>query len=218
MANKILINYFQKISSKFIKTEKYSSRKYQEHIYFTAYLDFINNSTFYNRYTYSYNDVIITGKVLNNKVNMWRKLGIFDNIFNYFMNEYISCNKGHKLKIMSADTQFIPNKLASRTVIGRNKFYKNKNGIKISTITDRFGIPLDTILHPGNKYDSLLFQQIFSKIENKLDCDKFNKTKKFKQILLADAGYDSTSESLVADASYEYDIFITCGCLLLTII
>jgi hypothetical protein len=54
------------------------NRKHHEHLYFEAYLTFLNNSTYLNRFTYNVNLYDkIKGKYLNEKNNKWNKFGIF---------------------------------------------------------------------------------------------------------------------------------------------
>jgi len=70
--------------------------------------------------------------------------------------------------------------------IARNKFYKSKNGTKISFITDKFGIPLSILFNSGNVHD-LTF--ISGHVD---DLSKFNNLQTNTKIhLLGDKGYVS---------------------------
>ena len=91
---------------------------------------------------------------------------------------------------MSTDTQFICNKLANHNDVGRNKYYKGKNGIKLSTLVDRTGISIASNFHKGNCYDSKLYLPLLEKSEQIIEANKYKKSKKFKRNLLADSGYD----------------------------
>ena len=66
--------------------------------------------------------------------------------------KYYKRNYNNKLKYVSTDTSFIPNK-KGKDLIGYNKFYNRKNGTKISLITDSKGIPFNL-----KCYNSLIFQ------------------------------------------------------------
>ena len=81
------------------------------------------------------------------------------NSFNIFklsymtlLNKYYKRSYNNKLKYVSTDTSFIPNK-KGKDLIGYNKFYNRKNGTKISLITDSKGIPFNL-----KCYNSLIFQ------------------------------------------------------------
>jgi putative transposase len=98
-------------------------------------------------------------------------------------NKYYSKKeKKSDLNELSLDSSFIANKNGIEK-IGRNKFYKNKNGIKVTSIVDSKGIPIELLLSKGNKHDARIVPKIISKL-------KMNKTK-IKKYLLADKGYDS---------------------------
>ena len=47
------------------------SRKLKEEDYFKTYLNFLNNSIYFSRYETTVNNIKITGKYLNEKVNYW---------------------------------------------------------------------------------------------------------------------------------------------------
>ena len=57
--------------------EKYISRYMSEDSYFKLFLKFLDNSIFYSRHSSIYDEYIISGKYLNQKVNKWKKLNIF---------------------------------------------------------------------------------------------------------------------------------------------
>ena len=82
------------------------------------------------------------------------------------------------MKLLSLDSSFIPNKYATEK-LGRNIYYRNKRGRKISAIVDEKGIPLNIHLSAGNKHDARIAPKIISKIKVSGD------------YLLADKAYDS---------------------------
>jgi Transposase DDE domain len=87
----------------------------------------------------------------------------------------------------------LPNKHATKTdLVRRNTYYKNKFGVKLSTIVDVNGIPLNLLLEAGSAYDSTLVEHLFTDdILVGLKSGHYVTSKKFKKLLLADSGYDS---------------------------
>jgi hypothetical protein len=119
--------------------------------YFEAYLHFLDNSIYYSRFTYTINGKIIKEKYLNEKVNKWNNLGIFNKIHKYILDEY--------LKLESSNIKHMSTKR-----VGRNKFYKNKNGLKFTTIVDDNGTPLTVSINNGKICDSKLLISICDKM------------------------------------------------------
>lgn len=93
------------------------------------------------------------------------------------------------MKYQYIDSSFIANKNGKfkhngKRNIGRNKFYKNKNGIKLSIICDSLGVPNSVVFKPGNVNDSV--QNL-----NKLYTIAKNYNPKKKSIIMGDKGYDT---------------------------
>ena len=65
----LIISVCQKIPFKLWLT--HISRKLKEEDYFKTYLNFLNNSIYFSRYETTVNNIKITGKYLNEKVNYW---------------------------------------------------------------------------------------------------------------------------------------------------
>jgi transposase len=102
------------------------------------------------------------------------------------LNKYFKKSFNNKLRYVSTDTSFIPNK-KGKDLTGYNKFYNRKRGTKISLITDSKGIPFNLQCFKGNMYDSkilLLHLKHPDLIELKDIMPK-------KRCFLADPGYDS---------------------------
>ncbi len=167
-------------------------RKFKEEQYFEAYLHFLNNSIFYSRFEYSINGNIINGKYLNQKVNEWTKLQIFDNMFENIIKQYVSVKNLLNFKYLSIDSQFIMNKLGPTTKMGRNVQYKSKNGVRTSCIVDKIGIPLIYSINKGSSSDSLHLINMLEKLLNILPSpEKYKNSKKYNMYFLGDAGYDT---------------------------
>lgn len=63
------------------------------------------------------------------------------------------------------DSLFIQNKHGTEK-IGRNKFYKNKKDIKLTTIVDAKEVPINIKLSKDNKHDVQIALKILNMIEN----------------------------------------------------
>ena len=192
--NKKLINLFNlELNKKLNINNNYISRKATEEEYFIAYLDFISNSSYFSRFKY-FNERTkhyITGKTLNNKVNMWINLDIFKNIFNSTSNNYCESRNQSEFKYLSEDTLFVPNRMCNKNDIGRCVYYKSKNGLKIDTIVDINGTPLDISVSPGNQNDATIATKRIPIIANKINTKKYNNSLKYKTVMLGDAIYDN---------------------------
>ena len=105
-----------------------------------AYLNFIDNSIYYVRFNTIINGKIIKGKYLDEKVNKWTSLGIFEKMFKIAKDDY---KKVVESDIFHIDGNIITNKLCSDfTQLGRNTQYKSKKSINLQTVVDNNGIPL----------------------------------------------------------------------------
>jgi len=62
------------------------------------------------------------------------------------------------LKYQSTDSSFIENKIGVDK-LGRNVYYKNKRGRKITAIVDSKGIPINFNISEGNKHDYRIFKE-----------------------------------------------------------
>lgn len=191
-----LINLFNlELQKKIHINNNYISRKATEDEYFIAYLNFMSNCTYYSRFKY-YNErtkQYITGKTLNNKVIKWNKLGIFENIFCNTSNIYIESRNRCKLKYISEDTLFVPNRMCNKKEVGRCVYYKSKNGLKIDFAVDVEGSPLDISIASGNQNDATIAINRIPVIANKINTKKYRDSQKYRTIILGDAIYDNAN-------------------------
>ena len=103
---------------------------------------------------------MIKGKYLNQKVNNWRRYGLFDQMYSYTLQLY---KKKNKSKIYHIDGKIITNRYCSQSnKLGRNTLgdalaislnrvqgntrYKSKKSINLQTVTDDQGVPLGQII------------------------------------------------------------------------
>lgn len=140
----------------------------------------------------------INGKLLNSKHNEFIKYKIYDLAYRELINKYILKNTHHKLKYLSIDTLFVKNKGIFVTRydkinknIGRNKFYKNKRGIKVSTIVDSNGVPLNLECFMGNSNDAKFVDRLYH--NSFVDFSLVNKKYKKKSYFLGDKAYDTNN-------------------------
>ena len=102
------------------------------------------------------------------------------------LNKYIYRTPSKKLKFISTDTSFIPNK-CGQNKIGYNKFYNRKYGSKISLISDNRGNAINVKVYKGNKSDSKILLDHL-KNDYLINNNMLNSNIKY---FLADAGYDT---------------------------
>jgi transposase len=113
------------------------------------------------------------------------KYKIFEISYVYLLNKYLKRGINNKLKYVTTDTTFIPNK-RGKDLIGFNKYYNKKKGTKISIITDSKGIPFNIAFYKGNKNDGRIFlDQIKKQKLTILDKNKSN-----TRLFMADPAYD----------------------------
>ena len=109
------------------------------------------------------------------------KFNIFKKLFHHLRTIFMS---KHSTNVQLIDSSFVMNKYG-KNKIKRNKFFKNKNCNKISTITDIHGVPISILVNSGNVHDLSFINRHMN--------DLFILNKKFNQniILLADKSYES---------------------------
>lgn len=165
-------------------TVNYPSRKVDEITYFKEIVYVLTSNTYWSRYRGP-----IKWKVLHNKHIEYIKNGFYNELYKRIINQYIQ-KKGYSiLKIQSTDTSFIPNKCCSK--LPRNKYYKSKRGLKISSINDINGIPLSLIVSEGSKNDSKLLIDTYNEMTINPQTNKYKQSNRHKQYFLADKGYDT---------------------------
>jgi len=124
------------------------------------------------------------------------KTNVFTDFFTYLRNLY---TKQHSYTIQIIDSTFIQNKFGKQH-IGRNKFFKSKNGNKVSLVTDEHGIPISIYVGLGNLHDLTIAEHHYT--------DFYILTKKKHRVtLLADKGY--VSKKFQSELSkYNYDLMV----------
>lgn len=164
------------------KKEEYKrNKKHTTRDYTRGIIEVVSNNISWRRYNGK-----ICGKVLNNKHNYYCKLGVYDEIYNRMLGEYLEKTKKETLKILSVDSTFIENKNGTDN-LGRNTYYKNKRGRKITTIVDTKGVPITVDISEGNRSDYKLFDKAMHKLKESKLLEKMSG----KGVFLADKGYDS---------------------------
>ena len=81
--------------------------------------------------------------------------------------------------------------IKEETFIDFNKYNGRKKYLKLSTMGDQYGIPFVTIPISSKQYDNTTLQETIKSVPINLNTLRNSKVNRFKQILIADAGYDS---------------------------
>ena len=178
-----LINELEKNKNK----EKIHNIKYSIEEYVTEILYVCRNLSYWNSYRGKFNY-----KTLYNKHLYFSKNEIFKKAYKIILDDYLKKNKFEKIKYLSIDTSFIGNKKGCKinnNKIPRNKFFKGKKCIKISSITDKNGIPLSLLTFGGNINDAETFKKTYN--DMLIVKGSHIKGNKYKSYFMADSGYCS---------------------------
>lgn len=173
----IVVNIINELEPQ--KDESYKRNlKYTNRDYICCIIEVLSNNVSWRKYNGK-----IDGRVLNNKHNYYSKLGVYERLCEISLENYQSkdINKSNS-NYQSIDSSFVSNKYGTEE-IGRNTFYKNKNGRKITALVDEKGIPLKIDISRGNTHDAKIAPRVLENIdENKSESRKY---------ILGDKGYDS---------------------------
>jgi transposase len=181
--NTSFIQIFEEILNKHYKPT-YNSRKIKEIEYFKEIMNVLKSNTYWSHYKGP-----INYKVLNNKHNEYIKKGLYDELYKLTLGKYLNKMGKQVLKYQSTDTSFIFNKKCRG--LNRNKYFKSKKGVKISTINDANGIPLSIFVSNGNVNDAHVFHDTYKNMLVDTETYKYKNVNKHKHYFLADKGYDS---------------------------
>ena len=152
--------------------------------YFKGILNLLNNSLYWSRYNHN-----ISGKLLNNKHHEYIRKGYYNKLVKTIIEMYINTQDYYIFKFLSTDTSFIPNKYCTK--VGRNKFYRNKKGLKLSNIVDVNGVSLSFFITEGNVNDAKIFMDTYKNMKVDTHANKYKSSNRHKQYMLADKGYDT---------------------------
>jgi hypothetical protein len=121
------------------KNQKYShNKKYSITDYVEGIIEVLSNNVSWRKYNGK-----INGRVLNNKHNYYTKIGVYEKLYKINIDSYLKQNK-KSIKVLSIDSTFIPNKNGIEK-LGRNIYYKNKRGRKITVAVVRFYLWMQSI-------------------------------------------------------------------------
>jgi hypothetical protein len=140
-----LLKLFEEVMDK--PKEQYK-RTHKLSDYLEGIIEILANNISWRRYNGK-----INGRVLNNKHNLLCKKGIYEKVYEKLREKELNKeNMKEENEILSIDTSFIPNKnglCKSENNIGKNHFYNNKNGTKLSAIVNKNKFPLVLSLKAG---------------------------------------------------------------------
>ena len=151
LKNNDFVGLFAEIIEKY-SFKKATNRKYSSLQYAQCIIDVLSYNSSWRGYK-----GIIDGRILNNKHNQLVKIGAYNELMELCQKSYFKKNKTSKLKYQSIDSSFVKNKYGTE-MVKRNTYYKNKKGIKISTIVNEVGVPISIDIDSANKHDSNLFE------------------------------------------------------------
>ena len=124
-------------------------------------------------------------KTIYHYFSIWSKANIFEYAYQDILNVY-SKIKGISDELI-VDTSFIKN-VFGRDCVGPSPFDRGRKATKVSTITDKYGVPVVFSFHKGNKNDSRTLYHTLQKIKQpiigkKLYADKIYDTQNCREIL-----------------------------------
>jgi hypothetical protein len=153
--------------------------------------DYLNGIIDVIQTTHSWRQYIgpIDGRVLNNQFHKYIKMNLFESTYQFILNKYFSYNKPKKTKRLSIDSTFARSKGLING--GYSKFHDRKKGLKLSGISDSNNVMLSLSVYRGNINDNITIKPSFDKQLINPCTYKYRKTNRYKQTILADAGYHS---------------------------
>ena len=182
MLMKLLVeNLKPLINQKYVR-----NKKYEEIDFIDGIIDIIDNCTYWTRYKGH-----IDGGYLNKKHLQYCKWGIYDCLYNIILKFYYENNKFEKIKYQSIDTTFVRNLYGSE-MKGMNVQYKSKNGLKVSYITDKIGVPISIAMAGGNEHDCKIAKQQINEFLIDPETNRVKNNNRYKQTMFADAIYYET--------------------------
>jgi len=124
-------------------------------------------------------------KTIYHYFSIWSKASIFESAYGDVLKVYRKV-KGVSDEII-VDTSFIKN-VFGRDCVGPSPFDRGRKATKVSTITDKFGVPLVFTFHRGNRNNSRTLYHTIQKCKcpiagKKLYADKIYDTSHCKEVL-----------------------------------
>lgn len=110
-------------------------------------------------------------------------MNIFKDTYKELLTKYIKKSANNKLKFILSDTSTVYNKYNADKV-KRNAYFKNKKVVKITAITEKYGMPLHIDVVSGNHNDVKILKE---QLDNELYIDINSNSNMY---FLADKGYD----------------------------
>jgi len=186
---------------------KYSpNTKYDNSSFYTCILDFVDKQVSWRKYKGTH-EYPINGKYLNKIHNKFVKYGVYNKINEQILIKYLSTEREKKLKYQAIDTSFVANKQCvhnlrdkkknkkkydeniNHNLVQFNSYNGRKKYAKLSAVTDSFGIPLVLTIVTGTDINTI--QETINKVPVDLKTKRNSTHNRYKQSLLADAGYCS---------------------------
>ena len=124
-------------------------------------------------------------KTIFHYFTLWSKNHLFQHAYLDLVRVYLKIRPRSPIRIV--DTSFVKN-VFGRDCIGSSPFDRGRNATKVSTITDKKGIPLIFTFHKGNRNDSRTLFHCVSKCQflssgDQLYADKIYDTSHCRDVL-----------------------------------
>jgi transposase len=139
----------------------------------------------------------IKGDSIRKRIAQWNKKNIFKKAWIITVNIYIEF--GLNFEDLFIDASHIKN-YNGKDIIGKNYYDRFKTSTKLTTITDKSGIPIGITLGCGNKHDLTFVEEALDSIDldrlDHMDC----------QYLIADKGYWSDDVLKKIENKYKLEL------------
>lgn len=124
-------------------------------------------------------------KTIYHYFSLWSKANLFEKAYEDVLRVYRKI-KGRTQEVI-VDTSFIKNVFGTDCV-GPSPFDRGRKATKVSTITDKYGIPLVFTFHRGNRNDSKILHHTLNKCKHDISgstlyADKIYDTRECRDVL-----------------------------------
>ena len=125
---------------------------------------------------------------------------IFKHTYIMLLKKYIENLSTLEFKYQKIDTTFFAN-MNGCEEISRNKYYKNKNGLKVSLLTTSNNIPYSVLVVSGSKNDGKIVEDHFNNLFVDNQSYLYKNANRYKHYLLADKMYDTKEVRKIAETN-----------------
>ena len=142
------------------------------------------------------NNHLLNTQAINKNALIKKENNLIDEYNNSIKKENQIIKKYNKNNKHKRNKKKYKNKKHIETFIDFNKYNGRKKYFKISTITDSFGVPLTNVLISSKQSDSISLKETINSIPIDLKTKENFHHNRYKQYLIADAGYCSNDNNI----------------------